>query len=151
MIEESRKQHGLVPYFLIAFAFTWSLHLSIRLTGVPFSLDLSNPGMVLYLIGLAGPLVSGITVSAWLRGGAGVSALLGQCLRWRFPVRWYLAAIFTIPAINLANVLMFYDKAPPDPGNMALGRVVFAILGVPNHSGPGMDISTMLNACLKQP
>lgn len=124
MIEESRKQHGLVPYFLVAFAFTWSLHFSISLTGVPFSLDLSNPGMVLYLIGLAGPLVAGITVSAWLRGGAGVSALLGQCLIWRFPVRWYLAAILTMPAINLANVLLFYDKAPPDLGWLVIVPVL---------------------------
>jgi membrane protease YdiL (CAAX protease family) len=110
------SQHALIAYFLIALGFTWSIHFSINLLGYAFVMDLSSPAMMLYLIGLLGPLVAGIIVSALLNGGAGVRALLAQGLKWRFPLRWYLVAIFALPLINLLNVFLAYDSVPPNMG-----------------------------------
>ncbi len=46
---------GLLLFFALAYAFTWSLHLAIPLLGIPFSLDLAGPAVVLYMLGLLGP------------------------------------------------------------------------------------------------
>lgn len=109
-------RHALLAYFLIAFVFTWSFHWSIKLFGLPFALDLSSPGMMMYTIGLGGPLVGAIIVSALQGGGSGVRSLLAMAARWRFALRWYAVAILAFPAINLLNIAIFYDRAPPDMG-----------------------------------
>lgn len=122
-----KNENALLAYFLIAFAFTWSFHVAIKILGIPFTFDLSSPAMALYLIGLMGPLVAAVAISALLGGGAGVRALLGQGLKWRFPFRWYLVAIFSIPLIYLLNVATFYDSVPPDMGWLVVVPVL--ILG----------------------
>ena len=104
----------VLAYFLAALGFTWAIHFSIIVFSVPFSMDLSAPGMKLYLLGLAGPLVASVAVSAHKNGLDGVKGLLSKALIWRFPVTWYLIAILLIPAINLTNILVFYDRVPVD-------------------------------------
>ncbi len=122
-----KNENALLAYFLIAFAFTWSFHIAINILGIPFSFDLSSPAMALYLIGLMGPLVAGIVVSALLNGGAGIRALLAQAVKWRFPLRWYLVAILSIPLLYLFNVVIFFDSVPPDMGWLVVMPVL--ILG----------------------
>jgi hypothetical protein len=51
----SVRQRELIGYFGCALGFTWLIHFSIGFFGIPFTLDISNPGMHLYLVGLAGP------------------------------------------------------------------------------------------------
>lgn len=109
-----KKEHSLWAYFLIAFAFTWSFHSAINFLGYTFTFDLSSPFMALYLVGLLGPLIAAVSVSALLDGIAGVRSLLAQGTKWRFPLRWYLVAILALPAINLLNLAIFYDRVPPD-------------------------------------
>lgn len=122
-----KNENALLAYFLIAFAFTWSFHVSIKLIGIPFVMDLSSPAMALYLVGLMGPLVAAIVVSALLNGGAGIRALLAQGVKWRFPLRWYFVAIFSIPLLYLLNLAIFYDSVPPDMGWLVVTPVL--ILG----------------------
>jgi membrane protease YdiL (CAAX protease family) len=105
---------GVLAYFLAALGFTWAIHFSIIVFNVPFSMNISSPGMKLYLLGLAGPLFAAVAVSAYQAGADGVKQLLSKALKWRFPLRWYLAAILLFPAINLANILIFYDRTPDD-------------------------------------
>ena len=104
----------LAAYFLAAIGFTWAIHFSISILSVPFTMDISTPGMKLYLLGLAGPLFASVAVSAYQAGMGGVKGLLSQAFNWRFPLHWYLIAILLIPAINLANILIFYDRVPDD-------------------------------------
>jgi membrane protease YdiL (CAAX protease family) len=104
----------VLAYFLAAIGFTWAIHFSIIVFSVPFSMDLSTPGMKLYLLGLAGPLVGSVAVSTYTAGLDGVKGLLSKALIWRFPLTWYLIAILLIPAINLTNILVFYDRVPDD-------------------------------------
>jgi membrane protease YdiL (CAAX protease family) len=102
----------VLAYFLAALGFTWTIHFSIIVFSVPFSMDISTPGMQLYLLGLAGPLFASVAVSAYQSGVDGIKGLLSKALNWRFPLRWYLIAILLVPAINLANILIFYDRVP---------------------------------------
>jgi membrane protease YdiL (CAAX protease family) len=104
----------VLAYFLAALGFTWAIHFSIIVFSVPFTMDISSTGMKLYLLGLAGPLFASVAVSAYQGGRDGVKGLLSKALIWRFPLRWYLIAILLVPAINLANILIFYDRVPDD-------------------------------------
>lgn len=120
------RAHALWTYFLIAFAFTWSFHYSIKFLGLAFTFDLSSPAMQLYLVGLLGPLVAAVSVSAIADGRAGVRTLLAQGAKWRFPLRWYLVAILAFPAINLLNVALYYDSVPPDMGWLVVVPVLIS-------------------------
>ena len=116
----------VLAYFLAALGFTWAIHFSIIVFGVPFSMDISTPGMQLYLLGLAGPLFASVAVSAYQAGLAGVKGLLSKALIWRFPLRWYLIAILLVPVINLANILIFYDRISDDFAWFAVMPVLIA-------------------------
>ena len=119
-----KNQHALLAYFLIAFVFTWSFHFSIDFLGYTFVMDLSSPSMALYLVGLMGPLVAGIVVSALLSGGPGVRSLLAQGVKWHFALRWYLVAILAIPSINLLNIAIFHDSVPANMGWLVIVPVL---------------------------
>jgi len=116
----------VLAYFLAALGFTWAIHFSIIVFSVPFSMDVSTPGMQLYLLGLAGPLFAAVAVSAYQAGLDGVTELLSKALNWRFPLRWYLIAILLVPAINLANILTFYDRVPDGFAWFAVTPVLIA-------------------------
>ena len=116
----------VLAYFLAALGFTWAIHFSIIVFSVPFSMDVSTPGMQLYLLGLAGPLFAAVAVSAYQAGLDGVTELLSKALNWRFPLRWYLIAILLLPAINLANILIFYDRVPDGFAWFAVTPVLIA-------------------------
>lgn len=92
----------LLLYFAIAYAFTWAFHLAIPLLGMPLDLSSLSTGAALYWIGLLGPLVAAIVVSARQSGAPGVWQLLGGALRWRLGWLGYLAAILTMPGIFVA-------------------------------------------------
>jgi membrane protease YdiL (CAAX protease family) len=111
-MEHGQPGQGTAAYFLAAIGFTWAVHFSITIFGVPFAMDLASPGMRFYLLGLLGPLVAAVAVSAYQAGGKGVKTLLSQGLKWRFPLRWYLFAILLVPAINLTNILVFNARIP---------------------------------------
>ena len=51
------------------------------------------PFIVLDIVAGLGPLVAALAATSYEAGGAGRRALLGQLLRWRVPVAWYIVAI----------------------------------------------------------
>ena len=116
----------VLAYFLAALGFTWAIHFSIIVFSVPFTMDISTPGMKLYLLGLAGPLFASVAVSAYQAGLDGVKGLLSKAFVWRFALRWYLIAILLVPAINLANILIFYDRVPSDFAWFAVTPILIA-------------------------
>ena len=105
---------GLLAYFLIAFGFTWILHVAIPVLGIPFSMDLSSPAIVLYMLGLLGPLVGALGLSACVSGKKGVLKLFASGLQWRFPVTWYLLALFTVPILVSLDLALNLGDAPED-------------------------------------
>lgn len=94
------------------FAFTWSLHGAIWLIDADFSFELGSPATSLYTLGLAGPLLAALVLSARSRGRAGVRQLLGLALRWRFGVAVYLCALLSVPVLRLVNAAAASSDAP---------------------------------------
>jgi hypothetical protein len=82
-------------FFFLTYLFTWSFHIAIPVNGLAFSFDITRPAMLLYLIGLLGPLAAALFLSARFGGWAGVKQLLKGALHWRFNPIWYLFAIVT--------------------------------------------------------
>ena len=82
-------------FFFLAYLFTWSFHIAIPVQGFAFTFDITSPAMLLYLIGLMGPLASALFLTARFERWKGVKRLLKGALLWRFNPIWYLFAIVT--------------------------------------------------------
>src|SRR5438874_9329094 len=85
----------LVSYFLIAYAFTaaYDLLVGARWPDVSFPRDF-------------GPSVAALIVTAAVAGKPGVKQLLRRLVLWRLPVRWYVFAVFGIPAIFVLGIAL---------------------------------------------
>lgn len=75
------RRYPLIAYFVLAYALTWWVYPLLRF----------NP--LIGLLGLFGPALAAIIVTAITEGRPGVRALLGRIVHWRVPVPWYLVAI----------------------------------------------------------
>jgi membrane protease YdiL (CAAX protease family) len=80
------RRFPLIAYVVLAYALTWWVYPLLYL----------NP--LIGLLGLFGPALAAILVTAVTEGGSGVRALLSRVVRWRVPVRWYLVAL-GLPAL----------------------------------------------------
>lgn len=103
---------SLLAYIAVAYGFTWLVHGTLMVLHIPFSTNLDSPARWIYMLGLLGPLLGAVTVTAWCHGRAGVIELLARAARWRFPLRWYLVAIGTVPALYLLNQMLVRAQAP---------------------------------------
>ena len=98
------KRHPLVTYYILTFAISWGgMLLAIggpgglpgtpeqadRLMGVAFSL-------------MAGPSVSGLLLTGFVSGRAGLRDLFARLRRWRVGARWYAVALCTSPVLATA-------------------------------------------------
>jgi membrane protease YdiL (CAAX protease family) len=101
------KRHPLITFFVLAFAFAWSMWLLIAL----------YPNSAAYIPSATfGPLIAAFIVLALTRGKSGVKELLSRMVRWRVGLRWYAVALLLPLALVLvavyANVLLFGASAP---------------------------------------
>ncbi len=84
------KRHPLFTFFFLAYAITWVL--------VPLvSISLAFP-----VLGLFGPALAAIAVTATVEGTPGVKALLGRVIQWRVGWLWYVIAIGLPVVLGLA-------------------------------------------------
>jgi membrane protease YdiL (CAAX protease family) len=110
---------SLAAFFLIAFAWTWSIAgLMIVAPGwVDRTIGPIGPGNPLFFIAVYGPSIAAILVTAFTRGGAGVRALLAGLVRWRFNPVYYLSVLIGVPLLaimagHLGERLMGTPSAP---------------------------------------
>ena len=103
-------RHPLVSYFLIAFAFTWTLLFSVLLSRdglglLPYSV---SPAMARLIVpaALLGPSVAAVIVTGATEGWAGVGSLLRRIVRWRVGFRWYLFVLVGLPAVMVLGTLL---------------------------------------------
>jgi hypothetical protein len=76
LVDRRRTVSEVVRFFAIAFGATAVLHGAIAAFGLPFSLSLNSPVLLLYLLGLASPAAAAI----WLSGPSSVGPLLRSAL-----------------------------------------------------------------------
>lgn len=115
----SFKVNAITIYFVIAFLFTWAFHIAIPVLGFDFSASLSNPGLLLYFIGLLGPLISSIYVTRRKEGWKAVKKLLKKGLKWKFSWKWYVFAMFSVPTLMLLNLAIDRVEAPFETSNFS--------------------------------
>ena len=106
-------------FFLIAFAWTWSIALLMIVAPgwVDRNIGPVAPGNPLFFLAVYGPSLAAILVTAFTSGKAGVIALLRKLVRWRFNPVWYLAVLVGVPLLaviagHLGEYLMDIDPAP---------------------------------------
>lgn len=86
--------HQLLAFFLVAYAFTWTLQAPLLL----FGMEMSWTAWGLVTLGALGPLVAALVVR-WADGG--IRSWLVQVLKWRLHPAWYLAVV-ALPVVFLA-------------------------------------------------
>lgn len=114
-------RYPLLAFFVIAFAGTWIVTLSLVLAQnglglLPYTVPALGPISPAYwfsvLAAIAGPTLASLTVTAITTGQAGVRQLLRRYVRWRVGLRWYLLVLVGVPLIQLAFASVFLGIAP---------------------------------------
>ena len=126
------KQHPVVAYFALAFAIAWCGILAIvAAKGFQAARLQMADAMLMFLAMVAGPSIAGITLTAIVDGTAGLRALLSRIGRWRVGLRWYGAALGTIPLLVLAILLPLALLVSPvyAPGLQVIGVAVGLLAG----------------------
>jgi hypothetical protein len=113
-------QHPLLAFFTLAYAGSWIVWLPMLLAGNKVLLPASavSPGLKFLLTVLApftGPTLAAFVITAALEGKAGVRALLGRYVQWRFGWPWYLVALDGPPVVLMASAAMQYGAAALPP------------------------------------
>jgi len=96
---------AFVWFYLIACAISAALTALLRVS------------IVFGLLGLFGPAIAAVCVTAATEGRSGVRALLRKALIWRVGLGWYIAAIVLTEAVSLLTVglsVVLGDGAPAD-------------------------------------
>ena len=141
-------RHPLVSYFLIAFAFTWTLLFSVLLSKdglglLPYSV---SPAMARLIApaSLLGPSVAAFIVTSATEGRAGIGRLLRRFVRWRVGFRWYLFVLIGLPAVMVLGTLLrpgalaSFDISALPSAIAYLGAFAFmVVLGGPLFEEPG--------------
>lgn len=85
----------LIIYILLAFAFTWALHLQIVRKRLSIK---EGQGRALYWLGLPGPTLAAVAVAS---ASGSTNQLAQSMLHWPIGIQWWLLAIFAIPTVYL--------------------------------------------------
>jgi membrane protease YdiL (CAAX protease family) len=108
------KKHSLVAYFVLAYAFSWGMHIPLALSAQGL-LDVTLPAG-LHFLGAYGPMLAAFVVTGMTRGIPGLRDLLGRMLRWRVGVGWLLIAVFSPGALFLVSavIIRVWSSVWPD-------------------------------------
>ena len=110
-----------LKYFVLAFAFTWTLWLPAVLEARGLISPLPVPAQA---IGAFGPLVAAAVVTAQEGGRAGLHSLLRRIVRWRVAPVWYGVALLGPLALTLGSMALHVALGGQPPG---LGALIGAL------------------------
>jgi uncharacterized protein len=112
------RRFPLIAYFVLAYALTWWV----------YPLLIFNP--LIGLLGLFGPALAAIIVTAATEGRPGVRALLSRVVRWRVPVPWYLVAVGlpAVLALLAASLSAWFGPAVLRFGQLSVLEFVLVVL-----------------------
>jgi membrane protease YdiL (CAAX protease family) len=110
--------HPVAAFLFMIYAITWIIFLPVVLQGrglLALPIDLSEGLAFNAFVAIAtifGVALPAFLVTAATGGEEGVRDLLRRSLKWRVGVRWYLGALFGLPAAMLLGVSVFPGLAP---------------------------------------
>lgn len=90
-------QKQLLAFFMLAYALTWSVFIGV---GIP------SPENPLVLLGVWGPSIAAILLTAVWGRGAGLKQLLGRLLIWRVGIQWYALILIGFPLTAVGAVIV---------------------------------------------
>lgn len=117
--------HPLAAFLVIGYGVYVAIVLTPPLREAEIWFDLPLFGSLGSILGVG---VAAFLVTAVTDGRAGVVDLLRRSFRWRVPARWYLIALFGVPAATTLLALAIYGTdaldSPPDGWLHVLGVVL---------------------------
>ena len=88
----------VATYYIITFIISWGgLTLLIGGPGKISSQPTTAPFLLLYLITVAGPIISGVLLTGLCHGKKGYRDLFSRLIKWRMPVKWSAIALLIFP------------------------------------------------------
>jgi membrane protease YdiL (CAAX protease family) len=120
LLTRTLRRHPLTTFFALAYAGSWIVWLPMVLAAHNVLLPVSaiSPGLKFLLIVLApfvGPTLAAFVMTIALEGKAGMHALLGRYVQWRFGLPWYLVALAGPPLLLMLSVAAVYGAAALPP------------------------------------
>ena len=106
-------KYPVATYYIITFLISWGgLTLLIGGPGRISSQPITAPFLFLYLITVAGPIISGVLLTGLYHGKKGYRDLFSRLFKWRIPVKWYAIALLIFPLIVFAPLLILSLFSP---------------------------------------
>ena len=107
--ERARPAHGgsrldgkaLIAFFALTYALSWSWGIPLAVTHLVVR---RGDGWPTHYPMLLGPAIAAVVVTAWTMGRPGVRDLLARIVRWRVPLRWWLAALSPAAFLGIALI-----------------------------------------------
>jgi uncharacterized protein len=91
-------KYPVATYYIITFLISWGgLILLIGGPGRITSQPTNAPFLPLYLLTVAGPIISGVLLTGLNYGKKGYRDLFSRLFKWRIPVKWYAIALLIAP------------------------------------------------------
>jgi membrane protease YdiL (CAAX protease family) len=112
------KKYPTAAFFILTFVLSWGGRL---ITDTVWEATQSVPLTLPLALLSAAPLSAVLIVNAVLGGKAAVSALLRKFTIWRVGWRWYMIALFLLPALALAAIYLNVLLGAPAPTVAAFG------------------------------
>ncbi len=97
---------GVILFLIITYLLSWLFWLPALLGG--YGIDLSLPGQFLVSIGNFMPSILGLVFIVSAEGRAGLVKLIKKLTKVKFSFRWYMFALFLMPAILLTSYVTSY-------------------------------------------
>ena len=104
-----------VLFTINAFAISWLFWLPLVAANRGFGHISASTAPVLIILGTFGPFFSAVAIVARTSGFHGLGEFLGQALRWRVGIRWYVAALVAPAAIRIVVLYVHILKGGTFP------------------------------------
>lgn len=130
LTETSSEAHDLRLFFLIAFAWSWLLHLS-RLLDTAGWLDLPyGVSPILGNLAVIGPAVAAFVLTGLLAGKTGMRELWRRGWEIRFRKIWLLPALLLMPTSGLLTLVLLTALGKPVAWEYALPPAMIVPIGL---------------------
>ena len=117
----SLRQHSLGGYFLLAYVISWIVWAPLVGSAQGWYEGPVSP--YLYALGFVGPMVAAGVVTGIHESAAGLRRLLGQVLRYRIGILWYLFALPAPPILFGLSAAIAHLLGDPWPDWHLYGRM----------------------------
>jgi membrane protease YdiL (CAAX protease family) len=107
-------------FTLLAYGFTWAWWIPLALEGTAIDFGQAAPR---YVVGLVGPLVAALVVTAATDGGTAVRSLVARMVRWRVAPRWYLISVGGLLGLWLLAMVITVATGGSAPSLEEMGLV----------------------------